>query len=320
MNTRNHTTRTAPVTALALALLQACAAEEIATPAPELDAKEQAFRWAAAGDHDHADMTKTALSFLKSSVAEQIGDGNEYADSRHGPYKLLSRYHVDNCRISEAFDTINSTLEQTAAAFNPAINSGFDAVASFGLLTHTAQDFYAHSNWVEGGQTAILGRGALAWPRGNPGEVIEGMLVMAQGSPNVTATRAAGSRVPFVTVGGVTRPVLMTGTYADNTDAEICPNSVQLPHGDFLNWNATTAYDTFLAKDGPYTPHHDDAVAMAMRQTREEFCRLDRVVGIKFGFQGQQKLRTAWVNDMNGFRTACPNNDDLVAALIMAGR
>src|SRR5207302_4539826 len=40
-----------------------------------------------------------------------------------------------------------------------------EAGERFGQLLHTAQDFYAHSNWVESGQTELVSPGLGEWPQ-----------------------------------------------------------------------------------------------------------------------------------------------------------
>ena len=55
-------------------------------------------------------------------------------------------YHVDN----NSFDQSNAYIEEQRAVTIAALNSNDakSAWSAFGRLTHTAQDFYAHSNYV----------------------------------------------------------------------------------------------------------------------------------------------------------------------------
>lgn len=55
--------------------------------------------------------------------------------------QLNSQLHFDNCTFELGLEVIsNRWLE---------VEAGNDVYANFGALTHTVQDFYAHSNWVE---------------------------------------------------------------------------------------------------------------------------------------------------------------------------
>jgi len=55
-------------------------------------------------------------------------------------------YHFDN----NAFEKSYAYIEENRALIRPALQTGKveDAWAAFGRLSHTAQDFYAHSNYI----------------------------------------------------------------------------------------------------------------------------------------------------------------------------
>ena len=122
------------------------------------------------------------------------------------------------------------------------------------------------------------------------------------------------SRVPIVTWAGTTTyPGLITGTY-DNVDPSICPIEASIDHGDTFFQGA---YGTFLAKDDPDSPHHGQAKALAVRQTREEFCRLARRVLLRYGNPGLDGMLTRFEANRAGYEAACPLNRGIVAGLIM---
>lgn len=61
-------------------------------------------------------------------------------------YQWLSKIHFDNCDFPGGIENIQGGWDTIDAA-----GSGYPetALAAFGALLHTTQDFYAHSNWIE---------------------------------------------------------------------------------------------------------------------------------------------------------------------------
>jgi len=298
----------------ALLLTGACTAGTDSNEDP-LRKREEPFRivWFGA---DHNDITEEALHFLTDDAADQVGDYNEDIDG--GSTKLQSKYHVDNCRVQEAFDTIRERYDAAVVALNPASPQGLTAMRLFGGLTHTIQDFYAHSNWVEGGQTALVASGGFKFPSTATGQMLGGMMVITESLPfSYTIDLASGSRVPVVQLAGSSRTDkgLITGTFADNNDPTICPLEADIAHGDDLSQGA---YGTFLAKDDPDSPHHGEAKALAVRQTTEEFCRLARLVMLRYGNPGLDFMLSTFRADRTGYLAACPKDRSLVASVFMS--
>lgn len=279
----------------------------------ELSRADQPFRTALDGDHEHDEITRRALSFVSSQFLTIIANSNEGTDT--GSTQKQSAFHVDNCRAHESARTIMEHYEQAIAALNPSAPRTQDAARIFGIITHIAQDFYAHSNWTEGAQGGNIALDELQWPRSHPGERLGNMIVLG---PNLPAgwilSRASGSRVPTVQTENGRYLGWISGTYADNVDPSVCPSSVAIEHGRFIapQWQA---YDSFLAKDAPQSPHHDEAAALAVRQTAEEFCRLDRLVSMRYGARGHDLLMD-WMIDRNRFSDFCPKNAGMLAALM----
>jgi hypothetical protein len=301
-------------TVLSTALLLACA--ETAPNELVLELREQPFRTLLSGGSDHGEMTEDALWFAREGVAEQLAEANEGTDQ--GSTQLLSRHHADNCRFADTFATLRMLHEQTVQALNPRAPRLGEAVRSFGSLTHTAQDFYAHSNWTESDQDHIVDRDHFYWPAATPGTLLGDMVVLGSGMPaGLVPTRASGSRVPRVVFEGVSRMGLISGTYPDNTDGSLCPAAVAIEHGPHVvpQWDA---YDSYLAKDGPFSPHHDAAVDLAIEQTVEEFCRLDRLIRLRYGDAGHRFLMDTWVDDETGFGAECASNQSLVAGVVLS--
>ena len=95
----------------------------------------------------HARIMRRALDGKFSARAlAVIIDANIWVDSLPN---LLGReeLHFDN----NAFDRSRAYIEEQRALIQPALERGQPRPAwkAFGRLTHTAQDFYAHSNYVD---------------------------------------------------------------------------------------------------------------------------------------------------------------------------
>jgi len=94
----------------------------------------------------HEEMTREALSAHVSSRAlEVIIAANRKQDSLHG---LIGHdeYHFDNNAFDESYRYIN---EQRGFVMASLLSTGvISAWIAFGRLTHTVQDFYAHTNYI----------------------------------------------------------------------------------------------------------------------------------------------------------------------------
>jgi hypothetical protein len=95
----------------------------------------------------HAEITKQAVSERFSETAlEKIIDANRYQDRLAGQIGH-DEFHFDN----NAFEKSHAYIEEQRAAVISSLQAK-DALAAwsaFGRLTHTAQDFYAHSNYID---------------------------------------------------------------------------------------------------------------------------------------------------------------------------
>ena len=94
----------------------------------------------------HEEMTREALSVHVSSRAlEVIIAANCKQDSWRGQFGH-NEYHFDNNAIDEGHRYIN---EQRGFVISSLLSAGvISAWIAFGRLTHTAQDFYAHTNYI----------------------------------------------------------------------------------------------------------------------------------------------------------------------------
>jgi hypothetical protein len=95
----------------------------------------------------HATITEQALREIFSSAAlQKIIAANLYQDRLAGQIGH-DEFHFDN----NAFEKSYAYIEEQRAAVVSSLRAG-DAPAAwsaFGRLTHSAQDFYAHSNYIE---------------------------------------------------------------------------------------------------------------------------------------------------------------------------
>ncbi|WP_437692658.1 hypothetical protein [Sorangium sp. So ce176] len=302
------------LTACALLLTGACGGEIEPNEEPVAGTHDH-FRWGWFGV-DHNDITEAALNFLSEDVADEVGDYNEDTDGGSTQYK--SKYHVDNCRIQEAFDSVRERYKTVVAALDPMNRQGLNAKKAFGTITHTVQDFFAHSNWVEAFYPSmpLLDHNAFEFPWVATGTTIGGMMVLTNSLPSsFTINLPSESRVPLVTPAGSTATIkgLITGTYEDNEESSICPSGASIEHGDpFFQGD----YETFLSKDDPDSPFHDEARSMAEMQTREEFCRLARLVLLRYGDSGLDSLIDVFEANRAGYEAACPHDRSVVTAVL----
>ena len=130
---------------LAVLVWSGCAEE-----APAVSSNEQEFG-VATFDATHQEITERALKgFIRSGVFDDIVDEHEHwADA--GDNKNVRWLHADGCTFGETVDQINAfyvdavvNLVHDGAVFDP-----LSATDDWGRVLHPAQDFYAHSNWVE---------------------------------------------------------------------------------------------------------------------------------------------------------------------------
>lgn len=95
----------------------------------------------------HAEITRAALQHLFSHAAmKKIIAANLYQDRVAGQIGH-DEYHFDN----NAFEKAYAYIEEQRALVAESLRSNDvpSAWAAFGRLTHAAQDFYAHSNYVD---------------------------------------------------------------------------------------------------------------------------------------------------------------------------
>jgi hypothetical protein len=95
----------------------------------------------------HAEITRQALRNLFSAASlEKIVRANVYQD-RLAAQIGHDEFHFDNNAFEKSYAYIEEQRELTITSLRS--EDASSAWAAFGRLTHTAQDFYAHSNYIE---------------------------------------------------------------------------------------------------------------------------------------------------------------------------
>ena len=87
-------------------------------------------------------LAETLAAYFSPLALEHITRANVAQDDLLN--QLRPELHFDNCRFAEALAYIEAQHRCLAQATDSALRW-----AAFGRLTHTAQDFYAHSNYVD---------------------------------------------------------------------------------------------------------------------------------------------------------------------------
>jgi hypothetical protein len=153
--------------------------------------------------YHHQALVQKGLEFLKDDIRESLAAAAKAVD-KNPQTKEDSKYHFDNCRFKEStellnqhYDAILAALDGNAGPYREDSPPWITASQRFGTLLHAVEDFYAHSTWVESGQTQLVDRGLDKWKVLTPWEPVgEGMLVVetqtAAGNDNTLASDLTG--------------------------------------------------------------------------------------------------------------------------------
>lgn len=275
----------------------------------------------------HQVITRRALSFLNEDVLDNIVDENVQVDIAAILEGSNSQDHFDNCKFQEASFTINSRYETIIRQADPN-SANLEAVEfNFGRILHAAQDFYAHSNWVELGKTTILENGLERWNDLTPQSIVNGVMILHGQDEIFNQKRLQlisleDNVIDVVTSTGDHIPGLISGTYGDE---EGCPKSIAVPHGgdddiNPLDWDAGD-----LNKDMPRLWQgiklFTEARKLATEQTRHEFCRLINLIEKQYPGEGRKFIFDNWVEDETAANAACPTNNllDLIFVIDTTG-
>ena len=235
----------------------------------------------------HGDITDESLGFLRSDVLDKITSTSVGVDETNkGP-----KFHLHNCDFQAATENINSIYDQLVTNIKD-----IDAPETFGLLLHPAQDFYAHSNWVELGRNDIVDNGDGKWIVLKPFQEYKGVIILQVEDKNDIPegyTLSENGKVVDVSSQSGNHPGLISTTVRDK---DFCPEDVALDHD-------------ILHKDNSDRPGYDQARVLAKAQTIHEWCRLTNLVEQNHGQAGVQLLFNSWVADIEKANSACLSDD-----------
>ena len=235
----------------------------------------------------HGDITDESLGFLRSDVLDKITSTSVDVDETNkGP-----KFHLHNCDFQAATENINSIYDQLVTNIKD-----IDAPETFGLLLHPAQDFYAHSNWVELGRNDIVDNGDGKWIVLKPFQEYKGVIILQVEDKNDIPegyTLSENGKVVDVSSQSGNHPGLISTTVRDS---DFCPEDVALDHD-------------ILHKDNSDRPGYDQARVLAKAQTIHEWCRLTNLVEQNHGQAGVQLLFNSWVDDIEKANSACLSDD-----------
>jgi hypothetical protein len=212
-------------------------------------------------------------------------------------FMLVNANHFDDCNFSGGSEVVVSHQADAVAALDPAAvtpENDASAVVHFARSLHAVQDFYAHSNWVESGGQVLVDASLGTFPilRGYQTVPSTGFVVVQGRKPkNSALSRKDDAPYPenaIVTFRspGTRARGLISGT-VDYEPGNFCPDSVAMTHAD-------------LNKDKSTIPgreaQHEAAKALAIQQTRHEWCRLSALTTAAHGDAGSARLQS-WVGD-----------------------
>src|SRR4029079_16630919 len=180
----------------------------------------------------HQEITKEALPFIQPWVLKEINKGHQLADFIP-KNQYNNAFHFDNCQFGPSTQNINNLYDQILKTLYPNLESSPNIIKAanlFGMLLHTSQDFYSHSNWVELGRSDIIDESLEKWVILEPYTSVKNSnILVIQGNHiphEYKLKRDFGSKV--VIVNG-SQMGLISGMAGSTTG---CPLSIALGHYD----------------------------------------------------------------------------------------
>jgi hypothetical protein len=239
-----------------------------------------------------------SLSFLHRAVFDDIADQHEQIDS--GFSGARDERHFDDCEFDGAAKYIRDRYADAREELGDA--DPWEATDAFGYLLHPAQDFYAHSNWIELGfpvtpdnpatPAADVARSDLVdlsgaqsslaqpWDAPAGGGIVRSGILLGADDWSIPLgwsidPDGGGRHVPtLIDPEGRTRGRLLVsgeGTFDDECDVPFSGTPLRAYNGlehDVLNKDG---------REGPKGPRaYAKAAALATLQTGYEWCRLVR--------------------------------------------
>lgn len=257
----------------------------------------------------HPEITATALPFLQASIQGELKSATEFQDT-FGQFSQTN--HFDGCNFSGTAANIRSWYNDAVASLDPANFDAVDAAFSFGKILHAIQDFYSHSNWVELQNVDWIPSGVLfdsttgTFPAMTPYSLLGGFAHAIEGEsetpfgPGSSVSRVPDTYQTYFSIGDESFVGVVTGSVNPFLyGGDEAPDSISVSHGgpagDPFSFGAL-AKDEPDSEDAAANAKHNQARALAERQTFQEFRRLTELVRAAYGEAGATKFAQAWVN------------------------
>jgi hypothetical protein len=274
--------------------LMACSSASVGEELDPEGMGEGEQHFSATQEPNHQEITAEALSFLRPDILAALQAANVATDVQ---YALDSARHFDDCNFSGSSAVVAQNQAAAVQALDPALASSASdaaAIVAFGQSLHIVQDFYSHTNWVELGAEGLIDDSLAPFPALTGYAILDpsGIQIVEGNPPSLTTvTRKTDAPYPknaIVTVNkqGTKRPGLISGS-VDYEPGEKCPVNVQMTHEELNKDNSTNP---------GRVAQFVEARALAVEQTRHEWCRLVTLTRDKWGAAGESRLCT-WVAD-----------------------
>jgi len=178
-------------------------------------------------EHWHKAITQSALSFLQQPILASMLKVHDQLDAPlHFWTAGVDHWHFNDCNFEGSTKHINEL-------YGDALGSLADPTATinwkaFGQLLHTAQDFYAHTNWIDLGQKTLVDSKLEEWTVISPYSTLASDILAIEGRKDgFRLNRTPGERVVLVEVPG--RATTMRGLISGAAYARMhCPREVEL--------------------------------------------------------------------------------------------
>lgn len=257
----------------------------------------------------HPEITATALPFLQASIQDELKSATEFQDT-FGQFSQTN--HFDGCNFSGTAANIRTWYNDAVASLDPANFDAVDAAFSFGKILHAIQDFYSHSNWVELQNVGWISTDVLfdsttgTFPAMTPYSLLGGSAYLIEGEsetpfgPGSSVSRVPDTYHTYFSIGDESYVGVVTGCVNPFLyGGDESPDSISVSHGgpagDPFSFGAL-AKDEPDSEDAALNAKHNQARALAERQTFQEFRRLTELVRAAYGEAGAAKFAQAWVN------------------------
>lgn len=259
---------------------------------------------------EHQDITEAALPFLEDDilfriVREVIDEDDCFLFHCPGWH---AENHFDACDWGGSTNNINKKYERSLKR----MDDTFKAADEFGELLHPAQDFYAHSNWVEindlwssvpGHGLPIVDNLVTPWEQFNYWNNIRSLNVYSVSEELPDDWKMSSPRTPE----GLTPEIRTKDTNTlvgwavfthGRGSGDDCPDETEDWKHSMLNKDDDNpgGYRGDVSK---YPDLYREAKSFAVKQTNHEFCRyLNLLTYIKpFGDQKASEVMGLWVKD-----------------------